>query len=76
MERSPPYNFISQGGGDFEIGHRCAGEWITIKLLKVAVRFLTTDIRYEVPVQQLGVPTNRMPSKPKSGFVTEKVHRH
>jgi fatty-acid peroxygenase len=69
-----PYNFIPQGGGDFDIGHRCAGEWITIELLKVAVRFLTTNIRYEVPAQDLRVPMNRMPSRPASGFVMEKVH--
>jgi fatty-acid peroxygenase len=68
-----PYNFIPQGGGDFEIGHRCAGEWITIELLKIAVRFLTTNIRYEVPAQDLRVPMNRMPSRPAGGFVMEKV---
>jgi fatty-acid peroxygenase len=38
-----PFNFIPQRGGDYYEGHRCAGEWITIELMKTAVRLLTTD---------------------------------
>lgn len=43
-----PYNFIPQGGGDHYGGHRCAGEWITISLIQVAVEFLSRSLRYKV----------------------------
>ncbi len=34
-----PYSFIPQGGGSHEQHHRCAGEWITIGLMKAALKF-------------------------------------
>ena len=63
------YNFIPQGGGDHHTGHRCAGEWITISLMKVAVDFLTESMTYAVPPQDLRVSLSRMPAVPKSRFV-------
>jgi fatty-acid peroxygenase len=70
-----PFNFIPQGGGDFDHGHRCAGEWITIALMKTAVRMLTTGMRYEVPEQDLRIDLSRMPAQPKSRFVIRNVRR-
>ena len=69
------FNFIPQGGGDPFAGHRCAGEWITIGLMKVAVRLLTTSMQYDVPEQDLRVSFSRMPTLPTSGFVIEGVRR-
>ena len=63
-----PFDFIPQGGGDYFTGHRCAGEWITIEALKVAVRVLTSCMTYQVPDQDLSFSLSRMPSLPKSGF--------
>jgi len=63
-----PFNFIPQGGGDFDHGHRCAGKWITIALMKTVVRMLTTRMRYEVPEQDLRIDLSRMPAQPKSRF--------
>ncbi|UEM05435.1 cytochrome P450 [Skermanella rosea] len=68
-----PFNFIPQGGGDFGLDHRCAGEWITIELIKRAVRMLTTAMRYDVPGQDLDIPLSRMPTMPNSGFVIASV---
>src|SRR5690625_2314699 len=48
------YNFIPQGGGDPTKGHRCAGENITIELMKVALEFLLYKIDYVVPEQEIG----------------------
>src|SRR5690625_5289771 len=31
------YKFIPQGGGDYWMGHRCAGEWVTVKILKLSL---------------------------------------
>ena len=43
-----PHRFVAQGPGDHVTGHRCAGEWITIELMKQAARFLTRDVDYEL----------------------------
>lgn len=68
-----PFSFIPQGGGDFHHGHRCAGEWISIRLTGDAVRFLTRSIRYQVPEQDLRIPLTRLPAVPRSRFVLEGV---
>ncbi|MDX5435734.1 MAG: cytochrome P450 [Pontibacter sp.] len=74
-----PFNFIPQGGGDFETGHRCAGEWITIEAMKVALQFLSNEITYTVPSQDLSVDVSKMPTLPASGFeiceVTYRVNK-
>ncbi len=68
-----PFNFIPQGGGDHYSNHRCPGEWITIELMKRAVRLLTTGIHYDVPEQDLRIDLSRMPAIPKSRFVISNV---
>lgn len=70
-----PYTFIPQGGGHHAAHHRCAGEWVTIELLKLAVHTLCAKLTYDVPAQDLRVPLNRIPTFPKSGFVIERVRR-
>ncbi|TYP88584.1 cytochrome P450 [Blastococcus xanthinilyticus] len=62
-----PYDFVPQGGGEFDAGHRCAGEWLTITLVERAVRLLTTAMAYDVPLQDLSVDLSRMPAAPASG---------
>jgi fatty-acid peroxygenase len=77
-EESEPdaFEFIPQGGGDHFAGHRCAGEWVTIALMKAAVRLLTDSMQYDVPAQQdLTIPLTRMPTLPKSGFAMRDVRR-
>ena len=48
-----PYGFVAQGGGDARETHRCAGEMMTLELMKTTVIFLTQHIAYEVPVQKM-----------------------
>ena len=69
------YNFIPQGGGDHFQNHRCAGEWITIALMKGALDFLTKSLRYTVPQQDLSVSLSRLPAVPKSRLVIREVRR-
>ena len=69
------FDFIPQGGGDFDSGHRCAGEWITIEVMKQAVAFLTEAIQYRVPRQDLQYSLRRMPTYPNSGFVMSNIRR-
>jgi len=68
-----PSTLIPQGAGDFLQGHRCPGEWITIAILKQAVRLLCREMRFEVPPQDLSVSLARMPAAPASGFVMSRV---
>lgn len=63
------FNFIPQGGGDYYQNHRCAGEWITIELIKKGVQFLVHNLQYDVPKQNLNVDLSRMPAIPESRFI-------
>lgn len=61
-----PFNFIPQGGGDFFTGHRCAGEWLTIEMMKISLDYLTNQIDYDIPEQDLSFSMVSMPSIPRS----------
>jgi fatty-acid peroxygenase len=67
------FRLIPQGGGDYLTGHRCAGEWITIETTRLAVRFLTRSMAYDVPEQDLSFSLSRMPTMPRSRFVIRQV---
>ncbi|WBB66897.1 cytochrome P450 [Micromonospora sp. WMMD812] len=73
--RADPFGLVPQGGGEHTTGHRCAGEWITIDLMKRAVANLTGTMRYDVPPQDLAVSTRRMPTLLPSGFMIINVRR-
>ncbi|MEH1011915.1 cytochrome P450 [Micromonospora sp. CPCC 206060] len=63
------FSLVPQGGGDHVTGHRCAGEWVTIKLMGTALHQLTATMRYDVPPQDLTVDLRRIPALPASGLV-------
>ncbi|MFS0574617.1 cytochrome P450 [Sporosarcina sp. 179-K 3D1 HS] len=64
------YEFVPQGGGDPNTGHRCPGEKATVEIMKASFRFLVEDLDYEVvDGQDLTVSFVRMPTLPKSRFV-------
>ncbi len=73
--KGSPFDFIPQGGGDYMMGHRCAGEWITIEVTKRALSYLTRNMTYDVPQQDLSFSLVRMPTYPKSGFVIRNVRK-
>lgn len=68
-----PFDFIPQGGGEYLENHRCAGEWITVELVKESLRQLTRHMDYEVPVQDLTYSLTRIPTYPKSGVILTNV---
>ena len=70
-----PFNFIPQGGGNYDINHRCAGEWLTIQIMEMTLDFLVNAIAYSVPTQNLDISLSRMPAVPKSRFVITNVKR-
>jgi fatty-acid peroxygenase len=69
-----PFALIPQGGGDHAENHRCPGEWISIELIKMTARFLTQEVQYDVPAQDLEIDFTRLPALPKSKFRVENVH--
>jgi fatty-acid peroxygenase len=66
------YTLIPQGGGPRD-GHRCPGERIAVELIKAAARWLTS-VSYDVPDQDLRLPLDRMPTRPRSGLLLTHVH--
>ncbi|SCL30951.1 cytochrome P450 [Micromonospora inyonensis] len=68
-----PYELLPQGGSDPATGHRCPGETITIALLRaLAVKLARLD--HTLPDQDLTIPLDRIPTRPRSGVLVE-VHR-
>jgi fatty-acid peroxygenase len=63
-----PFNFIPQGGGDHQTGHRCPGEWIALALMKQAADFLARGMRYDVPKQDLRPDWSRLPQYRQAGL--------
>ena len=70
-----PFSFIPQGGGDYYLGHRCAGEWVTIEMMKVSLDFLVNQMTYDVPEQDLSYSKVSIPSLPKSKVMINNVQR-
>ena len=71
--KGDPYTYVAQGAGGFETSHRCPGEWLTIAIMKEAVRLLVTKMEYEMPVQDVSVDLHRMPAQPKSGLLMRAI---
>jgi fatty-acid peroxygenase len=68
-----PFALIPQGAGDTASGHRCPGEAVTIELMRMALEMLTSELRYDVPPQDLRLDRSRIPTLPNSGFVMSGV---
>jgi fatty-acid peroxygenase len=64
-----PNTLIPQGGGDYHADHRCPGEPVTVELVEAAIRMLTRELEYDVPVQDLRVSLRTFPARPRSGFL-------
>jgi fatty-acid peroxygenase len=71
--KESPFSFIPQGGGEYNLGHRCAGEWVTIEAMKTSLEFLVRKMEYDVPEQDLSYSMARMPTIPKSRFIIRNV---
>ena len=68
------HELVPQGGGDHHLNHRCAGEWITIRLMETAVKILAREFSYEVPPQDLALEMARLPALPPDRFVITGIH--
>lgn len=63
-----PFELVPQGGGDFETGHRCAGEWISLALMRSFADWLTR-IAYDRPRQDMELAMTELPGLPASRMV-------
>lgn len=68
-----PFNFIPQGGGSYDFGHRCAGEFVTMAMLKATMDFLIKHITYDIPEQSFDFNFNDIPAVPNDGFIINNV---
>ncbi len=69
------FSYIPQGGGDYFMGHRCAGELVTIEVMKVSLDYLVNQMDYEVPDQDLSFSMDSIPSIPHSKVLFKNVKR-
>lgn len=69
------YDFVPQGGGDYHTNHRCAGEWVTLDIMKISLDYLVNKITYDVPEQDLDYSMVDIPSLPKSRFIMKNIKR-
>ena len=69
------FSFIPQGGGEFDLGHRCAGEWVTIEIMKISLDYFVNRIDFIVPQQDLSFSFVEIPSIPKSKIRISNVTR-
>jgi fatty-acid peroxygenase len=67
------HTLIPQGGGEHDSGHRCAGEWITIGLIKTLLGLYVSEMQCDIPRQNMWIDLGRMPAQPTSGFIMENV---
>jgi len=73
--KGSPFGFIPQGGGDYYLGHRCAGEQMTIDVMKSSLDYLVNRMEFHVPEQNLGFEIDDIPSIPKSKIILEQITR-
>lgn len=73
--KGSPFGFIPQGGGDYFNGHRCAGEWVTMEVMKESLDYLVNKVVFDIPEQDLSYSMVSIPSIPKSNIIIENVKR-
>jgi len=59
-----PFNFIPQGGGSYDFGHRCAGGFITIAMMRQTLDFLVNHLEFDFPEQDFSFEFNDIPAVP------------
>ncbi len=67
------FSFIPQGGGEFDLGHRCAGEWVTVEIMKISLDYFVNQMEFEVPTQDLSYSLVSIPSIPNSNIILKNI---
>jgi fatty-acid peroxygenase len=68
-----PYTLVPQGGGDVREHHRCPGEPVSLRLMTIAVDFLTRRLDYVAAVPDEPIDDTRLPALPRDGFRLREV---
>src|SRR5699024_854840 len=68
------FNFIPQVGGNYDFRHRCAGEFVTMSMMKATIHYLVKYISYDVPEQNFDFNFNDIPAVPSDGFTINNIH--
>jgi fatty-acid peroxygenase len=66
------YQFVPQGGGRPQSGHRCPGEPLAVELLKATIRILAR-VDYDVAPASLRTDERRIPTTPAGGLALTDV---
>jgi len=65
LQKTPDeYEFVPQGGGDIQIGHRCPGENLTIALMQALLPRLLDALPAIGPHADLSIDAQRLPALP------------
>jgi fatty-acid peroxygenase len=70
-----PFAFIPQGGGENYLGHRCAGEYITIEIMKIVLDFFVRRMHYDLPEQEFEFSMNKIPAVPNDRVILQNIRR-
>lgn len=70
-----PFDFIPQGGGEYKSNHRCAGEGITVDIMKVSLDYLANKLDYDIPDQDMSYSLVEIPSIPHSKIKIKNIKR-
>ncbi|WP_277811163.1 cytochrome P450 [Chromohalobacter canadensis] len=69
------FAMIPQGGSDHETHHRCPGEWITLRLMDLAIDKFVWQLDYRIPPQNLGLDFKSIPTHPRSKLIIDNIRR-
>jgi fatty-acid peroxygenase len=67
------FEFITQGGGSPEEGHRCPGERLTIALLKLTTLKLVNDVEYSDHSLPADIDLRRLPMLPPDRYLIKGI---
>lgn len=73
--RRQDHALVPQGAGDTSGSHRCPGEQFTVAAMRAATRLLVEEMAYVVPEQDLEMPLDRIPARPRSGMILAGIRR-
>jgi fatty-acid peroxygenase len=67
------FAFVPQGGGDPAVHHRCPGEPITTRLMRLAVHMLVRGMTYTPVPPTCAVDFDRLPALPENGYLISDI---
>jgi len=63
-----PFDMVPQGGGGFETGHRCAGEWLTERLMLAAMEVFLDRVAWTAETRDVPLTRSAAPPRVRNGM--------